>query len=278
MYPKLTCKVRGTPDREQGPIVPRLANPLIQQFLSPPNWLTAASLGCSTYALILSAAGQAPTADTLAMAAVFVVVAGVFDTIDGPVARLLHRSSDFGLELDTIADLVAFGVAPAVLAWVWKLHDLGRVGTAMVVWWVVCAAFRLARFNVVTAQHSWYLPGHAQGLPSTMAGGSLVTLIWVANTYLKDSVEISPLWVGAITTAMAFLMISSLPFRNFKNIAHDRFARIALVVSLLACIVAAVLLHPSMSFGMGALLYVPGGTVDGLLVLARTRSARRTKE
>ncbi len=195
--------------------MPRLASPLTRQFLSPPNWLTAASLGCSTYALILSAAGRAPTADTLATAAVCVVVAGVFDTIDGPVARVLHRSSDFGLQLDTIADLVAFGVAPAVLAWVWKLHDLGRVGTFVVVWWVVCTAFRLARFNIVTAEHSWNLPGHAQGLPSTMAGGSLATLIWVANTYLKDSVEISPLWVATITTTMAFLMISSLPFRSF---------------------------------------------------------------
>lgn len=264
----------------EGQPLPRLANPLTRQFLSPPNWLTASSLGCSMCALLLCAAGQVPTADTLVVAAVLVVVAGVLDTIDGPVARVLHRTSNFGLQLDTIADLVAFGVAPAVLTWVWKLHEIGPMGTAIVVWWLVCAAFRLARFNVVAADRSWHLPGHAQGLPSTMAGGSLATLIWVANTYSKnskDSVEIPAVWVGAITTAMAFLMISSLPFRNFKNIASDRFARIVLIFSLLACILAGVLLHPSMSFGAGALLYVSGGTVDGLLVLVRSHPPRRAK-
>ena len=101
---------------------------MIRHFLNPPNWFTAASLFCSTYAraLILSAA-PAPDADVMARACVLVIFGGVFDMMDGRVARVMNRYSEFGVQLDSIADVVGFGLAPALLAYVWKLQELGAV-------------------------------------------------------------------------------------------------------------------------------------------------------
>jgi CDP-diacylglycerol--serine O-phosphatidyltransferase len=238
---------------------------LIKHFLNPPNWFTSASIFCSVYAMALVLAEADPAPETLARACVLVIFGGIFDLLDGRVARMTNRFTDFGVQLDSIADVMGFGLAPALLAWVWVLKDLGPVGVAITFWYVLAASFRLARFNVNTTERSWPLDGHSQGLTTTMAGGSLVTFVWVANGYGLEWLHI-PAWVfGALVGALGLLMISSIPFRNFKDLRRNRKARRILAMFMASCLLGAVVLDPSMWWGVGAALYLSVGLVDGLV-------------
>jgi CDP-diacylglycerol--serine O-phosphatidyltransferase len=245
---------------------------VIRHFLNPPNWFTSASLFCSTYALSLLLVADHPVDPALMVrACILVIFSGIFDLLDGRVARLTNRYSEFGVQLDTIADVVGFGVAPALLAWTWKLHELGAIGAAASFAYVVCAAFRLARFNVNTQAGSWDFKGHSQGLTSTMAGGSLVSLIWVANGVLSGVVD-PPAWLFALgLPALGLMMVSSIPFRNFKDLRQNKVARRLLAVSLACCLVAALVVDASMWWAMGAALYLTVGLVDGVVVAIHHR-------
>ena len=97
---------------------------MIKHFLNPPNWFTAASIFCSVYAVSLVVGGDTP-ARTMAQACILVIFAGLFDLLDGRVARLTKSFSDFGVQLDSLADLISFGLAPALIAYTWSLHELG---------------------------------------------------------------------------------------------------------------------------------------------------------
>lgn len=247
---------------------------VIRHFLNPPNWFTSASIFCSTYALTLIV-GEAPTPRVLATACLMVVFGGIFDLLDGRVARMTNRYSEFGVQLDSIADIVSFGVAPAMLAWAWKLHTLGSLGLLVTFWFVLCAAFRLARFNVNTSHGDWQLRGHSQGLTSTMGGGALVTLVWVANGYLEGRLNISPVVLAVIVAGIGALMVSSMPFRTFRDVRSNNRARGLLAAATAACLTGAVVLHPSMWFGVGAGLYLTVGLVDSVVTFVHFRSRGR---
>ncbi|MBX2798463.1 MAG: CDP-diacylglycerol--serine O-phosphatidyltransferase [Myxococcales bacterium] len=237
---------------------------MIGHFLNPPNWFTAASLFCSVYALALVLGAPEITSDVLSQACVLVIFGGIFDLLDGRVARLTNRFSDFGVQLDSIADIVGFGVAPALVAWAWVLKDLGLIGVIATFWFVLCAAFRLARFNVDATDRAWPLSGHGQGLTTTMAGGSLVTLVWVANGY--GAAWVIPAWtVAALMMGLGWLMVSSVPFRNFKDLRNNPRARTLLALGLAACLLGGVVLDPSMWWGVGGALYLTLGLVDGIV-------------
>lgn len=238
---------------------------MIKHFLNPPNWFTSASIFCSVYAMSLVLAHPDADAATLSRACVLVIFGGIFDLLDGRVARMTNRFTEFGVQLDSIADVLGFGLAPALLAWTWALKDLGPIGVAVTFWYVLCAAFRLARFNVDVNNHAWPLSGHTQGLTTTMAGGSLVTFVWVANGYLADAVAPSAGLVALLVAALGGLMISSIPFRSFKDLRRNKRARRILAFSLGACLLGAVVLDPSMWWGVGALLYLTLGLVDGVV-------------
>lgn len=240
---------------------------MLRHFLNPPNWFTAASLLCSVYAMTLLL-GRVPDRAALATACALVVLGGVFDTLDGRVARWLRRFSDFGAQLDSVADMLGFGVAPAAIAWVWKLHELGALGVGVTVWFVIAAAFRLARFNVGVVRAKRPLPGHGQGLTSTMAGGMLVTSGWLAHGYLYPSLDPSPEAVALFVAALGYLMVSGIPFRDFKDARSSRPAQVILVVGLTPSVIAG-LFHPALFFGVGGALYLLLCLPDGLVTGAR---------
>lgn len=238
---------------------------MIRHFLNPPNWFTSASIFCSVYAMSLVLANPDPDPEILARACVLVIFGGIFDLLDGRVARMTNRYTEFGVQLDSIADVVGFGLAPALLAWAWILKDMGPLGVAATFWYVLCAAFRLARFNVDKANRQWPLDGHSQGLTTTMAGGSLVTFVWVANGYGADWLHV-PAWaMAALVASLGWLMISSIPFRDFKDLRDNRRARRILALFLAACLLGAVVLDPSMWWGVGAALYLSVGLLDGIV-------------
>lgn len=248
---------------------------MLRHFLNPPNWFTSASIFCGVYAIASLISAGEPTPELLVHVCILVLFGAVFDLLDGRVARMTNRFSEFGVQLDSLADLITFGVAPAMLAWTWKLHELGRLGAVIAFWYVLCAAFRLARFNVNAAHNAWKLAGHSQGLTSTMSGAVLVVLVWMANGYLRDRVEIPVALAGCFVAFLGLMMVSSVPMRSFRDIRKNPRARAILAGSLATCLAAAVFLDPSMWFGVGALLYVTGGLVDGLVTAFHFRSAGR---
>jgi len=247
---------------------------MIKHFLNPPNWFTAASIFCSVYAMSLVIAAPEITSEVLSRACVLVIFGGIFDLLDGRVARMTKRFSEFGVQLDSIADIVGFGVAPALLAWAWVLKDMGPIGVAITFWYVLCAAFRLARFNVNTTDKTWTLRGHSQGLTSTMAGGCLVTLIWVSNGYLAG-IHIPAFAVAATVAALGLLMVSSIPYRNFRDFKGNRVARRLIGIGLASCLMGAIFLDPSMWWGVGAVGYLLVGLIDGLVVAMHQRILSR---
>lgn len=244
---------------------------MIRHFLNPPNWFTSASIFCAVWAMTtLMGAGVDPEPSVLIKACVLVVFGGIFDLLDGRVARLTRRFTEFGVQLDSIADIISFGVVPGLLVWSWKLHALGPVGGVLAFFWVLCAAFRLARFNAELEEEdtSWPYKGYARGLTSTMAGGALVTFVWVSNGYLVDRVEVPAVAVAGVVFAMAFLMVSSLPLPDFRDLRRNRFAR-HITAGFLAVCLTGLLFDPALFFGLGAAVYLTYGVAEGLFAVVR---------
>ena len=187
---------------------------MIKHFLNPPNWFTSASIFCGFYAIVLAAgntAGDPPVEE--------VEDAGEEDhqpgfVEDRRVARMTGRGSEFGVQLDSLADVVSFGVAPAVLAWSWGLKALGIPGLIFAFFFVLCGAFRLARFNVVEADTEQKLP-FSKGLTITMAGGTLASMVMV-HTAMGKTFVAHPSNVLLVMLSLSLLMISEVPFHGLK--------------------------------------------------------------
>jgi len=171
----------------------------VDTFLNWPCGLTGASLAGGFMALILA------SQDQLIWAAAVVIVCGVLDSFDGLLARRLSVSSPFGEELDSLADIVAFGVTPALMLYV-ALDSTPFIAVATCVVFVLCGAWRLARFALLEERHSFFL-----GLPIPPAG--VITSI-VAAIALPAAAAVS------ITLILSVLMISDLPFPTFSTIGR----------------------------------------------------------
>ena len=193
-------------------------------------------------------------------AIVFVGVAALLDAIDGRIARLLKSMSRFGAELDSIADFVNFGVAPAIMLYVWTLNELGRLGWMAVLVYVICAALRLARFNValdVPNKPAWQA-GFFVGVPAP-AGAMTVMLPAYAEFMevpVPHGLATAPL-VLFYTLAIGILMVSRLPTWSGKligwRIARERVAPLFVVgVLLVACLIS----FPWETFTMLTLAYL----------------------
>ena len=165
-----------------------------------PNMVTSGNLLCGLFSLMLAMDGR------FIPAAWLIFFAVVFDGLDGKVARMLGGGSQFGLEYDSLADLVSFGVAPGMMLYLASTKGfMGLLGAVAACFFVLSVALRLARFNVV------HVPGPFQGLPSP-AGG-----LFVVSFILAD-VELDPLLMSLVLVGTGLLMISSVPYANLKKL------------------------------------------------------------
>jgi CDP-diacylglycerol--serine O-phosphatidyltransferase len=167
-----------------------------------------------------------------------IVLAGVLDGLDGRVARLLHGTSKFGAELDSLSDFVSFGVAPAMLLYFWSMQNAGGIGWAVVLLYAVCMAMRLARFNTMLGQPD--LPSWAYnfftGVPAPAAAG-LVLLPMMASFQVDTGGFFEhPLVCGILLVVVSFLMVSKIPTYSGKRfrIPHNYVLPVMLVMALLA--------------------------------------------
>lgn len=198
-----------------------------------PNLVTTANLYCG-FSSITSAIHR-----DFQSAAWFIVAAAVFDALDGRVARMAKATSKFGVEYDSLSDLVSFGMAPALLLYTWALEPFGRLGSLASFLYACCAALRLARFNVNTETVS---KAYFQGVASPIAAGSIATFaIFHASTGLPTENG----WISregiALTQALALgsLMVSSIPFPSFKELnwrARSSFGYLMIAVMIMVLI------------------------------------------
>jgi len=226
-----------------------------------PNLFTTAGLFAGFYAIIAAANGQ------FASAAIAVFVAGLMDGIDGRVARLTGTSSEFGVQYDSLADLVGCGLAPALVMYHWSLSALkfdsgamGRVGWAVAFLYAACAALRLARFNtqVGTVDKRWFV-----GLASPAAAGLMMSFVWAfADGELGWSGEELRYVALAVTLAAALLMVSRIRFWSFKGSGEGgaKADRIPFVVlALVAAGLAIVFIDPARTlFAIGVAYALSG--------------------
>ena len=151
-------------------------------------------------------------------AVVAIMVAGVFDGLDGRVARLLKSTSRFGAELDSLADFVSFGVAPAAVLYLWTMAALGSLGWAIVVFYAECCALRLARFNTqLSAEQPSYAAGFFSGAPAPAGAGLVMVPMFMAFEW-GDYVFRSPYFNAVTVSAVALLMISTIPTFSLKRL------------------------------------------------------------
>ena len=238
-----------------------------------PNLFTTGGLFAGFYAIIAAINGH------FVDAAIAVFVAGVLDGIDGRIARLTHTQSEFGMQYDSLADLVSFGLAPALVMYMWALENLrslspfwGKVGWTAAFLYAACAALRLARFNT---QVGVVDKRYFQGLASPAAAGLMMSFVWTIAESPLDAQRSGIVWLAlGVTIAAALLMVSRVRYWSFKSLpVSDRvpFLWIPLLVvgfALIAVETAQVLL------GI-AVIYVLSGPV--VTVLGRLRLRREVR-
>ena len=209
---------------------------------------------------------------SFATAAVLIFVAGFLDGIDGRVARMTRTTSAFGEQLDSLADVVSFGVAPSFLVYRWGLSGFDRLGLAASFLFLVCGACRLARFNVQAhvVDKRFFV-----GLPIPASAGTLAGLIWIFAEHPSE--EVKAAFVG-VTILLSFLMVSTFRYRSFKDV-DLRSRRSAILVPLVGLVLAAGLWQPHWTFGALLVGYAVSAPLTKLLSLrpsARPRPAEET--
>ena len=196
-----------------------------------PNLLTTGSLFCGFYAIIAAFNEQ------YLYAAVAIAVAVLFDGVDGKVARLTKTTSRFGVEYDSLSDLVAFGVAPAILVFAWALRPYGKFGWLAAFLYVACGSLRLARFNVqIDTVESRYF----RGLPIPGAASLIVTTVFLLHR-LDVQGEVTNLFILLMIYLLAFLMVSNIRYPSFKNLEllkRKPFNTLVAVVLVIVVVVA----------------------------------------
>jgi CDP-diacylglycerol--serine O-phosphatidyltransferase len=224
-----------------------------------PTLFTVGNLFCGYLSVWCSIRG------TFQTAAILIIAAAVLDMLDGRIARLTNSVSRFGEEYDSLADLVSFGIAPAILAYSWGLADFHRLGWMASFLFVVCGSMRLARFNIQTrvTDKKYFI-----GLPIPAAAGTIATLVLATPERL-----VSRFWMAGLlvlTVVLSYLMISTLRYRSFKDLDLRRQRR-AWILPVIALVFAVVAYRPAVTLLAIALIFAASGPVARAFSFARER-------
>ncbi len=223
-----------------------------------PNLFTLAALFGAFYAIVMAMDGR------FDLSAVGIFAAMVLDSLDGRVARMTNTQSEFGAQMDSLADMVSFGAAPALIAYEWALRDIGRWGWMAAFVYCACAALRLARFNVNTAVVD---KRYFQGLPSPAAAALVVGFMWMCLELGMSGKSV--VWLMfAVTLYTGLTMVTNVPFYSFKDL-HMKKSVPFVVLVLLALIIALISLGPA--YGLFGIFVVYGLSGYAVLVYKRMK-------
>lgn len=216
--------------------------------VTAPSMFTAANMACGFSAVPLA------FNDHSSWAAILMTVAIVMDICDGAVARLVGATSPFGIQLDSLADLISFGLAPAVLVYTWVLPEWPVVAWFAAYFWLACAAFRLARFNFTVDPHAdkrYFI-----GMPSPGAAAVVIATVLALDSP-NAVVGPSILLPAIISVVPAVLMVSTVRFRSFRNLLSPRTKQARVITALVAAgVVTGLALAPAHTMLVLAYTYV----------------------
>ncbi len=229
-----------------------------------PNLFTTGAMFAGFYAVTSAINGRFETA------AIAIFVAMILDGLDGRVARLTNTQSQFGVEYDSLSDMVSFGLAPALVMYLWALEDLGKLGLFAAFVHTAGGALRLARFNtqVEVADRRYF-----QGLPSPAAAAILAGGLWMSLEYHYDVSAIRYI-VLLVTISTGLLMVSNFRYYSFKEIDFkNRVPFVAVIFAML--IISFVFVQAEIMLFLLAASYAVSGPVITLLVLRQRRKNRK---
>jgi CDP-diacylglycerol---serine O-phosphatidyltransferase len=242
-----------------------------------PNMITLSSIFCGFDSIRLSATSTGD--DDYYRASLLLVYALFFDMLDGRVARLTKTQSAFGLQIDSLADVISFGVAPSLLVYKWSLVQKGTVGLCIAFTFAAAGAVRLARFNVLSMGESGKptKPGkYIIGLPVPGAAGILVSLV-VANHAIGGDLS-GPKYVYPmmfLTAFLAFLMVSTIRFRSFKDLRLNARTVGLVLFAVISSAVVSLQTRPAFVLVWLLAFYVVIGLIETLVALPRDLARRR---
>lgn len=229
-----------------------------------PNLFTTGNLFCGFWAII------SVFQEKFFYAAVAILLAAVFDALDGKVARLSGATSKFGVQYDSLSDLVSFGVAPALLAFSWALRPYGRFGWLAAFLFVVCGALRLARFNVQTSSGEIK---YFKGLPIP-AAASMIALTILLYLRLIETGWVKDIVILVMIYILAFLMVSNIRYFSFKEFDLARRKPFSLFMFIVLSMIVIIMEPTLVLFGF-ALFYVFSGPVNMILAWHKKKALKR---
>ena len=233
-----------------------------------PSVLTTFGMFAGFYSIISSINGD------FTIAAISILIAMFWDTLDGRVARLTNTQSAFGAEYDSLADLVSFGLAPALLVYQWTLYELGRFGWLAAFVYLACAALRLARFNtqVGIADKRYF-----QGLPSPAAAGVIASMIWLKiwtfASFDSDVISLGYYLGAGITILCGLLMVSNIRYYSFKEFDSKKASFRFLLIVILSLII--LVSKPNIILFTGFFVYLLSGPFITIVGLNRNRLKKK---
>lgn len=230
-----------------------------------PNTVTLCGMFCGFYAIMASFKGQQ------IYGAWAVLIAVIFDGLDGWVARVTHTTTKFGIELDSLSDLVAFGVAPAVLIYGWGLHGFGRIGWGASFFFVICGALRLARYNVQMGSTE---SKAFTGLPIPGAAVMIATLI-LFYTEVWGNLEGRNIIILLLPFLLAGLMVSTFRYHGLKEISSKKRMPFWLLVAVVTALVL-ISMYPEIVLFFFSSVYILWGIIEGSFLLYKQKKFRRT--
>ena len=233
-----------------------------------PNLFTTGNLFSGFYAII-----SIFNAEYL-MSAYAILAATIFDTLDGKAARLANATSRFGKEYDSLADLISFGLAPGLLIYSWALVSYNRLGWIAAFLFVVCGALRLARFNVQSAAAD---PRYFTGLPIPAAASTVAMMVILDNHILRLGSEVKPVLILVMTYSLAFLMVSNIKYRSFKDINFNSKRSFQYLVWAIL-IFGVIALEPQIMLFSIIVLYAISGPLSRPFRAIFIRASRRKEE
>lgn len=216
-----------------------------------PNVVTLGALSCGLTAMRMGIVGK------WELAAMFIMIAAILDGMDGRLARLLKASSQFGAQLDSLSDIVCFGVAPAMLMYHWQLQGVKGIGWMLALFYVICCALRLARFNTALVDERAHEPWRKKffiGVPSP-AGAILAMLPLLLTLALGEGFADKPIVVGITLPLAALLMASRWPTFAAKGVRIKPALVLPIMIGFGLC-VAALVIHPWETITFSAVAYL----------------------
>ncbi len=229
-----------------------------------PNLFTTSALFAGFYAIVAAIGARYETA------AIAVFVAMILDGMDGRIARITRTESDFGVQYDSLSDMVSFGLAPALVVYQWSLQGLGKLGWLAAFIFAAAAALRLARFNTQAGSAD---KRYFQGLPCPAAAAVIAGLVWFSVVGQPLDESAITLFAFVLTILVGLLMVSNIRYHSFKQI--DLRGKVPFFsILFIVLIIAFVAVRPSVVLFLLALIYAASGPLMTLALIRRHRNKR----